>query len=117
MGDVSEFSGTGENACEESESELERLEAALALFEGGHRASQEVTEAMPLEETRESQEASAAGYLLVGEADLDGFIRGFESNELGHRLVSRCVGGLGGFFHYSPSLHQTVAFLLLHGYG
>jgi hypothetical protein len=33
MGDVSEFSGTGEDACHESESELEGFEAAFALLE------------------------------------------------------------------------------------
>lgn len=72
---------------------------------------------MPLEESSKSQEANLAGNPLVGEADLDGFILSFESNEFGHRLVSRCVGGLGGLFHHTPSLHPTVAALLLHGYG
>lgn len=72
---------------------------------------------MPLEESSETEEAGAAGDLLVGVANLDGFIRGFESNEFSHRLVTRCVGGRGGLFHCTPSLHQTVAALLLHVYG
>jgi len=114
---VGEFSGPGEDACHESQGELEWFEAAFALLEGWNRLGEEVAKAMPLEESSEGQEAGTAGNLLIGEADLDGFIRGFESNEFGHRLVSRYVGGLGVLFQYTPSLHQTVAALLLHGYG
>jgi hypothetical protein len=73
LGDVGEFSGTGEDACRESESELEGFEAAFALLEGWDRAGKEVAKAMPLEESSESQEAGTAGSLLVGEADLDRF--------------------------------------------
>ena len=89
MGDVSQLSGTGK----------------------------EVTHAMPLEESGESQETGTAGNLWVGEADWDGFIRRCESSELGHPLESRYGSGLRVLFSYTPSLHQTVTALLLHGCG
>jgi len=95
---------------------LERLEAATPLLEGGHHAGEQVAKAMPVQESSEGQQTSATRNPLVGETDLDGFIRRFESNEVGHRLVTRCVGGLGWIFSTTPSLHRTVAALLLHGY-
>jgi len=97
MGDVSEPSYTGEDTCQKGESEFEGLETAFALLEG-------------------RDGTGTAGNLLVGAADLNGFVRRFESYEFDHRLVSRYAGGLGVLSPCTPKLHQTGAALLQHGY-
>src|SRR5260370_17058733 len=66
---------------------------------------------------RQRQQPGATRNFLVGKADLDGFMRSLEFNELGHCLVSRFVGGLGEFYHIPTSLYQQWPQLLLHRYG
>jgi hypothetical protein len=117
VGDVGEFLGPGENPSHEAQTVFEGLITAAAPLELRKHPGQQIAEAMPMEKAGKGEEAGAAGNLLIGEADWDGFVGSWELDELGHCWVSRFVGGFGEVFHTPASLHQQWPPLLLHGYG
>jgi hypothetical protein len=106
MGHVSELFGPGQNPRQEPQGILEGLITPPPLFELGQHARQQLADAMPVQEAGKSQKTRATGNFLIREADLDGFVRSLELNELGHCLVSRFVGRLGEFYHTPTSLYQ-----------
>ena len=81
----------GQNSGDEPQGQILRRDGLLTLGTMGQQLGQELSQPVPMEKTGEGQQPGSPADFLVGEADFDGFLSGFELNEFGHCLVTRCV--------------------------